>query len=181
MAAVRLICCAATFRPHPSNIPTHRNEVCACEGFLKKRGVSLIPFCPRHVRMTLQQINKHSRTPKHGLTKPQADRPPTDSLRKKHTQITLNVMYRMYSGTAIHTALSQMCKDTARLTNRLNVSCPSPPPPTLNQSELSEAGLTQCAYVNWHRRIKSAKHSSFLFWTVERNMFRLNKTRSPST
>jgi len=54
MAAVRLIFCAATSRPHPSDIPTHRNEACACTRSLNKEGLD-IRFCPRHVRMTLQQ------------------------------------------------------------------------------------------------------------------------------
>ena len=86
-----------------------------------------------------------------------------------------NVPYVQWQ-TAIHTALSQLYKDTARLTNRLNLSCPPPGHLPSTHQNWAKPGRTQCGYVNWHRRTKSVKHSSFLYWTVECNMFHHNKT-----
>jgi hypothetical protein len=92
MAAVRLVCCAAKFRPpQPSDLPPHRNEACACGRFLNK-GLESFDTCPRHVQMTLEHTNKHNQKPTCGLRKRQADRPPTVSLRDKRTQIGLNLM-----------------------------------------------------------------------------------------
>jgi len=76
---------------------------------------------------------------------------------------------------AIQTALSQLYKDTARLTDHVNVSCPSPRHPPSTHQNWAKAGRTQCGYVNWHGRTKSVKHSYFILGGLNATCFNLSR------
>ena len=91
MAAVRLI----AVQPHSGpTLPTFiliATKPVLVTDFWTKKDLNH-SRCPRHVQLTLQLTNKHSQTPKHGVTKRQADRPRTESLRNKRTHMALNLM-----------------------------------------------------------------------------------------
>ena len=102
-------------------------------------------------------------------------RPSTESLRKKHTNnVQYNIPYVQWQK-ATQIALSQLYKDTARLTSQLNIPCPSPAHPPSTYQNWAKAGRTQCAYVNWHRRTKIAKFSSFYIGRLKVTCFNLTR------